>query len=59
MCAINLGLVLSREPGPDLSPHPPNPHEVGAIVLLGGEHDRYNVDFAIAPHGDLSDDGGC
>ena len=28
-------------------------------MYLGGEHDRYNVDFAIVPHSDRYDDGGC
>jgi len=29
-------------------------------VPFGGQtHDRYNVDFDIAPHGDNYDDGGC
>jgi hypothetical protein len=23
----------SRDPGPDLSPHPPTPHEVGAAII--------------------------
>jgi hypothetical protein len=31
-----------------------------AHVLLGGQaHDRYNVDFAVAPLSDPYDDGGC
>jgi hypothetical protein len=26
---------------------------------LGGDYERYNVDFAITPYGDPYDDGGC
>jgi hypothetical protein len=32
-CKFGVALSPQTEHGPDLSPHPPTPHEVGAIII--------------------------